>query len=105
MVWGVKCFITWHFFYTLLFSKKLFIIKICLELQSCSLGAGGFRVVLVSVDGRLWRLLSLELERLNMFPNHHTIGKSDVMRAFFMGNALVCGVVTVVGEELARRLR
>jgi len=45
----------------------------------------------------------LELERLDMFPDNHTIGENDTKRAFFMGNALVCGIVTAVGEELFRR--
>jgi len=57
------------------------------------------------IDGRLRRLIPLELERLNMFPDHHTIGENDTKRAFFMGNALVCGIITKVGEELYRRLK
>lgn len=56
------------------------------------------------VDGRLRRLIPLELERLNMFPDHHTVGENDTKRAFFMGNALVCGVVSKVGEEIRLRL-
>lgn len=56
------------------------------------------------VNGRLRRLIPLELERLNMFPDHHTIGQSDTKRAFFMGNALVCGIVTKVGEEIYKRI-
>ena len=55
------------------------------------------------VNGRLRRLIPLELERLDMFPDNHTIGENDTKRAFFMGNALVCGIVTAVGEELFRR--
>lgn len=57
------------------------------------------------VNGRLRRLIPLELERLNMFPDHHTMGESDSKRAFFMGNALVCGIVTKVGVELRNRLQ
>lgn len=56
------------------------------------------------VNGRLRRLIPLELERLDMFPDNHTIGENDTKRAFFMGNALVCGIVTKVGEEIRRRL-
>lgn len=56
------------------------------------------------VDGRLRRLIPLELERLDMFPDNHTAGQTDQKRAFFMGNALVCGIVTKVGEEIYRRL-
>lgn len=56
-------------------------------------------------NGRLRRLIPLELERLDMFPDNHTVGETDTKRAFFMGNALVCGIVTKVGEELRNRLR
>lgn len=55
-------------------------------------------------DGRLRRLLPIELERLDMFPDNHTAGETDVKRAFFMGNALVCGIITAVGKELKKRL-
>lgn len=55
-------------------------------------------------NGRLRRLIPLELERLDMFPDNHTAGENDTKRAFFMGNALVCGIVTKVGEELYQRL-
>ena len=55
------------------------------------------------INGRLRRLIPLELERLNMFPDHHTIGQNDTKRAFFMGNALVCGIITRVGSEIRKR--
>lgn len=42
----------------------------------------------------------MELERLNMFPDNHTLGASDLRRAFLMGNALVTGVVERIGVEL-----
>lgn len=50
----------------------------------------------------LRRLTPVELERLNMFPDNHTHleGISDSKRAFFMGNALVVGVVEKLGKEL-----
>lgn len=48
----------------------------------------------------LRRLTPVELERLNMFPDNHTDGPTDGKRAFFMGNALVCGVVKKLGEQL-----
>jgi DNA (cytosine-5)-methyltransferase 1 len=57
------------------------------------------------INGRLRRLIPLELERLNMFPDNHTIGENDTKRAFFMGNALVCGIITKVGIELYNRLK
>jgi DNA (cytosine-5)-methyltransferase 1 len=51
----------------------------------------------------LRRLTPIELERLNMFPDNHTllVGVSDTKRAFFMGNALVVGVVEKIGDALA----
>ena len=65
------------------------------------------RHVIIDQTGRYRRLIPLELERLNMFPDHNTAldGVSDGKRPFLMGNALVCGIVTAVGTELARRLK
>lgn len=42
------------------------------------------------------RLTPIELERLNQFPDNHTLGDdiSDTKRAFFMGNALVTGIIS-----------
>lgn len=55
----------------------------------------------VCVDGRRYRRLTpVELERLNMFPDDHTAGAPDTWRAFFMGNALVVGVVERIGRAL-----
>jgi len=53
-------------------------------------------------DGRYRRLMPIELERLNMFPDNHTKldGVSDQKRAFFMGNALVVGIVNRLGSAL-----
>ena len=52
------------------------------------------------------RLTPLELERLNMFPDNHTkLEKiSNTKRAFFMGNALVVGVVEQIGRVLSARI-
>lgn len=47
------------------------------------------------------RLTPTELERLSMFPDNHTAGHSDTRRAFFIGNALVVGVVEKLGKALA----
>jgi DNA (cytosine-5)-methyltransferase 1 len=74
-------------------------------------GEGGsspsrFKHVIKTKSGRLRRLMPLELERLNMFPDNHTRdllnGKitPDVKRAFIMGNALVVGVIKKLGESL-----
>lgn len=65
------------------------------------------RHVIKDETGRLRRLTPIELERLNMFPDNHTKldGVSNAKRAFLMGNALVCGIVTRLGVELERRLK
>ena len=58
----------------------------------------------VKVNGKYRRLTPVELEKLNMFEPNHTFGVSDIRRAFFMGNALVVGIVTKLGEELIKRI-
>ena len=70
-------------------------------------GEGGtapsrFKHVVLTPSGRYRRLVPIELERLNMFPDNHTLHAevSDGRRAFLMGNALVCGVVQEVGKSL-----
>lgn len=52
------------------------------------------------------RLSPVELERLNMFPDDHTRmdGISDTKRAFFMGNALVVGVIEKIGVALSQKI-
>lgn len=52
------------------------------------------------------RLSPVELERLNMFPDDHTKleGVSDTKRAFFMGNALVVGVIEKIGIVLTEKI-
>ena len=57
------------------------------------------------VNGRLRRLVPIELERLDMFPDNHTEGETPEKRAFFMGNALVCGIVEKVGNEILKRVK
>jgi DNA (cytosine-5)-methyltransferase 1 len=53
------------------------------------------------------RLSPVELERLNMFPDDHTKldGVSDTKRAFFMGNALVVGVIEKIGIALKQKIK
>lgn len=65
-------------------------------------GASRFKHVVKTPSGRYRRLMPIELERLNMFPDNHTLhGEvSDTRRAFLMGNALVCGVVQQIGRSL-----
>jgi DNA (cytosine-5)-methyltransferase 1 len=57
-------------------------------------------------NGSYRRLHPIELERLNGFPDDFTKcdGITDIQRAFFMGNALVVGVVKRLGKELARAI-
>lgn len=70
-------------------------------------GEGGpspsrFKHVVQTPSGRYRRLIPIELERLNMFPDNHTYHPdvSDGRRAFLMGNALVCGIVQEIGKSL-----
>ena len=70
-------------------------------------GEGGtapsrFKHVVKTKSGRYRRLLPIELERMNMFPDNHTLHPevSDGRRAFLMGNALVCGIVEQIGKTL-----
>ena len=78
-------------------------------------GEGGstpsrFKHIIKSKNGYR-RLTPIELERLNGFPDDWTktekSGKTitDGRRAFFMGNALVIGLVTRIGLVLAKETR
>lgn len=68
-------------------------------------GASRFKHVIKTPSGRYRRLVPLELERLDMFPDNHTKldGVPDGKRAFFMGNALVVGAIQRVGESLSKK--
>ena len=70
-------------------------------------GEGGtapsrFKHVVKTPSGRYRRLMPVELERLNMFPDNHTEGVTNTKRAFLMGNALVTGIVSQIGRSFAR---
>ena len=62
---------------------------------------------IIKVGQRYRRLTPIELERLNGFPDNWTLFGSDgreladTKRAFFMGNALVIGLIEKVGRILA----
>lgn len=66
---------------------------------------------IIKVGSRYRRLLPVELERLNGFPDNWTSKGSldeeisDVRRAFFMGNALVIGLIEKVGKVIASDLK
>ena len=66
--------------------------------------ASRFKHVILTPSGRYRRLIPIELERLNMFPDNHTCHPevTDGRRAFLMGNALVCGIVQQIGKSLYR---
>lgn len=68
--------------------------------------ASRFKHVIQTQKG-LRRLSPVELERLNMFPDDHTKlnGISDTKRAFFMGNALVVGVIEKIGIALTEKIK
>ena len=74
-------------------------------------GEGGrspsrFKHVVDTRNG-LRRLIPMELERLNMFPDNFTEHEEvpPNKRAFLMGNALVIGVVEKLGDSLAKRTK
>lgn len=66
--------------------------------------ASRFKHVILTPSGRYRRLIPIELERLNMFPDNHTCHPdvTDGRRAFLMGNALVCGIIQQIGKSLYR---
>ena len=68
--------------------------------------ASRFKHVVKTKNG-LRRLTPVELERLNMFPDGHTKhpNVTNAKRAFFMGNALVVGVVERIGRSLIAKLK
>lgn len=68
--------------------------------------ASRFKHVIKTTNGYR-RLTPIELERLNMFPDEHTKmeGISETKRAFFMGNALVVGVIEKIGIALLKKIK
>ena len=67
-------------------------------------GPSRFKHIIKTESGRYRRLVPVELERLNMFPDNHTLGSSDLRRAFLMGNALVTGIVERIAIVLKERM-
>lgn len=69
-------------------------------------GASRFKHVIVHPANNAYRrLMPIELERLNMFPDDFTAGLSDTRRAFLMGNSVVVGVIERTAKELAFRIK
>ena len=64
---------------------------------------------IIKTESGYRRHTPVELERLNGFPDDWTKFDangnelSDARRAFFMGNALVVGLIELVGKELQSR--
>ena len=66
-------------------------------------GASRFKHI-IEQGGKMRRLTPDELDMLQTFPRGWTnTGMTDGQRAFCMGNALVVGVVRLIGTEIARR--
>ena len=61
----------------------------------------------IKQGNKLRRLTPIELERLNMFPDNHTKldEVQDTKRAFFMGNALVIGIVEKISRTLINTIK
>ena len=94
--------------YTYCYSEGAMVFPDALDKASRTIvtGEGGstpsrFKHVVKTNKG-LRRLTPIELERLNMFPDDHTNHPecTDAKRAFFMGNALVVGIVEGLGNAL-----
>ena len=66
---------------------------------------------IIQQEGKWRRLTPIEMERLNGFPDNWTATGTDgleitpIRRAFFMGNALVIGLIEKVGKVLADEIR
>src|SRR5699024_8232726 len=56
---------------------------------------------IIEVNGRKRFLTPIECERLNGFDDDWTIGMSDRMRYFCMGNALVVDLIEIMGKHIA----
>lgn len=55
---------------------------------------------IVEVNGKKRILTPVECERLNGFPDNWTEGMTDRMRYFCMGNALVVGLIEIMGRRI-----
>jgi DNA (cytosine-5)-methyltransferase 1 len=66
---------------------------------------------IIQQEGKWRRLTPIEMERLNGFPDNWTATGTDeleitpIRRAFFMGNALVIGLIEKVGKVLADEIK
>ena len=99
--------------YTYCYSEGAMVFPDALDKASRTIvtGEGGstpsrFKHVVETKKGRPRRLTPVELERLNMFPDDHTnkLACTAAKRAFFMGNALVVGIVEGLGKALKEKI-
>jgi len=52
-------------------------------------------------EGKLRILTPIECERINQFPDNWTnSGMPEKRRYFMMGNALVCGIIKKIGNQI-----
>lgn len=68
-------------------------------------GPSRFKHVVEVTPGHPRRLTPIELERLDGFPDNHTLGASPLRRAFLMGNALVVGIVRRIAASLIENIK
>lgn len=55
---------------------------------------------IIEVNGKKRFLTPIECERMNGFPDNWTVGMSNRMRYFCMGNALVVGLIEIMGKRI-----
>lgn len=60
-------------------------------------------IILDPIENKLRILTPLECERINQFPDNWTnTGMPEKRRYFMMGNALVCGIISKIGNEISK---
>src|SRR5699024_9930885 len=55
---------------------------------------------IIEVNNKKRYLTPIECERLNGFPDNWTADLADRMRYFCMGNALVVGLIKIMGQRI-----
>ena len=60
-------------------------------------------IIMDPKEGKLKILTPVECERINQFPDNWTnSGMPEKRRYFMMGNALVCGIIKKIGNQLKK---
>ena len=57
-------------------------------------------IILDPAKNELRFLTPIECERLNQFPDNWTSTMNSRKRYFMMGNALVCGIISKLGDKI-----